>query len=126
METVNDIDTKSLYNSKLISPLFGETMISFFKNICNPDNDKDIIDNACEEEDLPPQVEDLIDFLQCFESTNPKVLVRNDLGVILFKGRVKDFDVDHLKDYPIPLNYEAYSADVRDDYLIINMRKIKE
>ena len=125
MKIVENIDRDSLHESRTItiSSCFG-SLAEDFKNILRPKNEEAIADDKCE--DLPEQVEDLIDFLQCFESANPKILVRNDLGIILFKGRVKDFDVDHLKDYPIPLNYEAHSADVRGDYLVINMKKIKE
>ena len=125
MKIVENIDRASLHESRAItiSSCFGP-IAEGFKNILMPKNEEVVKDDECE--DLPEQVEDLIDFLQCFESTNPKVLVRNALGIILFKGRVKDFDVDRLKDYPIPLNYEAYSADVRGDYLVINMKKIKE
>jgi len=125
MKTVKDINTKSLHEveSITISSCFG-TLAEDFKNILIHNDEESTPDCDCE--DLPEQVEDLINFLECFESTNPKVLVRTILGIVLFKGRVKDFDVDHLKDYPIPLNYEAHSMDVKGDYLIINMKKIKE
>ena len=80
-----------------------------------------------DDEEIPDQVSDLIDFLEYFEDTNPKVLVKTTIwNTVLFKGRVKDFDVESLRDYPIPLNYEPYSVDVKGDYLVIIVKEIKE
>lgn len=74
---------------------------------------------------IPDHIQDLIDFLMYFEDANPRILIRTTFSEILYEGRVKDFDVIRIKDFPISLNYRLYSANVEDNHLIIRMQKLQ-